>query len=112
MSEGTLIPLPNKDLWRGHTREKRDETGDKRTSEAYAARKIAEEQNPLNRAILQIEQTSKGANTLTCLWCGLQGNRAFMVEHLTKNHPSVSNPAKDAEVALASVTVSEPTKVE
>ena len=93
MSE--LIQLPNKDLWRGHVRNPKVAPETDVVAE--------EEQNPLNRAMANVLKASKGASTLTCLWCGMQFDEKGMREHLKERHQSVLNPATNAELALASV---------
>lgn len=90
-----LVQLVNKDLWRGRAI-------DAKTNPAPTSVPVTSEspQHPLDRAMATVLAASAGAQTLTCVWCGLQGDPTFMREHLKKDHKSVVEPAVDAAVAL------------
>jgi hypothetical protein len=92
MTERQLVPLPNKDLWRGHTRVEKTEA----TSIAVT---VVEKLSPLDQAFKDVVESAKGG-PLNCLWCGQQFSWLAMREHLDKNHATVTHPMADAEVAL------------
>lgn len=92
-----LIQLPNKDLWRGRQTSPKDVPTEVTSIEAAPAPAVA----PIDRAMAAILSFSAGAPELSCVWCGLQGDSAFMRAHLKKDHKSVVEPASDAVIALA-----------
>lgn|SRR5574342_643825 len=90
-----LIQLPNKDLWRGYVYEEAI------TPENVAKELKAEISDPMNRAMAAIHANAKGAVELSCNWCGLQGNDAWMREHLKTRHKTVVFGLPDAAIAVA-----------
>lgn len=94
MSEQKLNQLPNRDLWRGHTREPRK------------VDVVQEDLDPMNRAMALIVSAAKGAKLLTCIWCGQQGNDAWIRGHLRAQHKSVVEP-QDKMQAAAQIAVAE-----
>jgi hypothetical protein len=99
MSERPLVLLPNRDLWRGYSREVPELPNVEATSLPRPFQKLDE-------AVESILQNAKGGHQLTCVWCGTQ----FPVqavkqlrEHLKDQHPSQVNPPteKDLQAAAA-----------
>ena len=96
-----LIQLPNKDLWRG------------RSNDAPVTESIIEvpspdaNLSPMDKALAAIVASAKGSSVLSCLWCGQQGDRTWVKEHLVKNHGSVIEPSNAAQVALAELSVAQ-----
>jgi len=95
-----LVQLPNKDLWRG-----RAQDSDLPPVPVIAAADVAVVANPVDKAMAAILAFSAGAQELSCVWCGLQGDEAFMRAHLKKDHKSVVEPAADAAVALVDAQI-------
>lgn len=92
-----LIQLPNKDLWRGRMPTDADVPSVMPTT----IEAVPVSANPVDKAMAAILAFSAGAVQLSCVWCGLQGDEAFMRAHLKKDHKSVVEPAVDAAVAVA-----------
>ena len=97
MSEETkpLVQLVNKDLWRGHER-----------APKLRENVIVPDNTPrpfakIDEAMASILNAAKGANILTCSWCGFQTGDKDMREHLKKNHASVVEPPTNEQLALA-----------
>ena len=95
MTVRELVQLPNKDLWRGHTREPVVEETE------FSQIVAEEEQDPLNRAMAKVLASSQGAQTLTCVWCGYQSAEQPMRDHIRSSHKAVVEPVNAAAVALA-----------
>jgi len=96
--EAQLIPLPNKDLWRGHKRGRK--AADNLTA---AERKDMPRPHPLDAAMAVLLLQANGASELTCQWCGQQAREQAMRDHLKANHPSIVSPPSVEQVALAAV---------
>lgn len=94
-----LIQLPNRDLWRGHTRQPR--VTDNVVFNTETPRPFAK----IDEAMAQMLKLGNGAKELTCLWCGLQFGDASMREHLKKSHSSVVEPPTDDRIAAALAAV-------
>lgn len=98
MANNELIQLPNKDLWRGHTRQPRP-------SDNVTLGDVPRPFAKIDEAVAQMLKLANGARELTCLWCGLQMESQPMREHLKKNHASVVEPPTDDRVAAALAAV-------
>lgn len=96
MTEQRLQVLPNKDLWRGHTRQTSREAD---SAVVKSTTEVNTNLSPLDRAYAAVIESAKGG-PLNCLWCGQQYTELTLREHLDKNHPSVTNPMSNAEVAM------------
>jgi len=94
MTEQRLIQLPNKDLWRGAVR-----TVEVEEVIPVTAVATIPELSPLDKAFNQVVLSAAGG-PLNCLWCGQQFKETELRGHLDKNHPSVSHPMTNAEVAM------------
>lgn len=90
-----LIPLPNRDLWRGHVYKYRPNAGN--VDGTVQNRPFAK----IDAAMAAILSHAAGNATLTCLWCGMQNGTEEMREHLKSAHPSVVEPPTDAQIAMA-----------
>lgn len=90
MAHNELIQLPNKDLWRGYV----DAPAASLDTEVI----LQEQMDPVNKAMANILLSSKGASTLTCVWCGQQGQEKWMRAHIKELHKANLNPATDAQV--------------
>lgn len=93
--ERALVQLPNGDLWRGY--ERTAKTEDNVAMPADAPRPFAK----IDEAMSNIQIAAKGNSTLTCTWCGLQGDGKQMREHLKTSHPSIVQPPTDEQLAVA-----------
>lgn len=98
MSEERLIPLPNGDLHRGM----RDRSAVPNTEIEHM-----ESMDPMNKAVAEVLKSAKGAQTLTCLWCGLQfegqHSEKAIRDHLERDHPSVVKRADSSSVLMAAL---------
>ena len=77
-----------------------------KTTVEQATEVVNETVNPLERAMQAIITTAKGG-PLNCLWCGQQFAELAMRSHLLSNHPSVTKPMGNAEVALHQAAAAE-----
>ena len=96
-----LVPLPNKDLWRGRALDPEPTT-------PTPVQQVAEvaQPHPLDKAVAACLTFSAGAPQTTCVWCGLQFNVITQLrDHLKANHKSIVEPAVDAAVALADAQI-------
>jgi hypothetical protein len=99
MTEARLQVLPNKDLWRGSVRFEEPTVVADTTVPTIQL-------SPLDKAYAEVVKTANGG-PLNCLWCGQQFKELELREHLDKNHPSVTHPMGNAEVAMHQVQVTE-----
>jgi len=100
MSEARLQVLPNKDLWRGSVRIEEPVAVVDTTVPTIKL-------SPLDKAYQDCVNTAAGG-PLNCLWCAQQFKELELREHLDKNHPSVTHPMGNAEVALHQAQVNIP----
>lgn len=91
-----LVQLPNKDLWRGHTYKAKGESNIDTTPDPRPFAKI-------DAAMAAILQHASGNPSLTCLWCGTQGDSKEMREHLKTSHPSIVEPPTNEQIAAAAL---------
>lgn len=96
MIERQLLQLPNKDLWRGSVRV--EEVVEVIPVPVTVVSTVPE-LSSLDKAFNQVVLSAAGG-PLNCLWCGQQFAETVLRGHLDKNHPSVSHPMNDAEVAM------------
>jgi hypothetical protein len=102
MLEGEFVQLPvSRDLWRGNVRSPKATDN---VDPVTAPRPFAK----IDEAMASILAASKGANILTCTWCGLQSADKAMREHLKKDHASVVEPPTDEQIAAATLAASTP----
>ena len=92
MTEARLQVLPNKDLWRGSVRFEEPVAVVDTTVPTIKL-------SPLDKAYQDCVNTAAGG-PLNCLWCAQQFKELELREHLDKNHPSVTHPMGNAEVAM------------
>lgn len=102
MTEGRLIQLPNKDLWRGFSYKEKSSEGN------VDITPLPRPFEKLDKAMAAIQKAAPlGSSQLTCLWCGLQGDSKYMRDHLKTNHSTVVEPPSEAELALAAKKMEE-----
>jgi len=96
MTQDSLRALPNGDLWRGHKEIESPNTKPTLTEVAL----VVEELSPIDKAMENVTFSARGANELSCLWCGMQGKYDWMKQHIVERHNSIINPSTNAEMAM------------
>lgn len=92
-----LIQLPNNDLWRGRVQEEIIERPDTVDASAPATPEDA---------VIEMLQSQKGQEVITCVWCAQQFNRKEFNElkaHVETLHPTALKPLNSEESMAAMI---------